>query len=57
MSQGVRGKTATAEVDNSRVNGWFVGYRNDIAFAVLVVDEQSATSALDVTAAFLTALG
>jgi cell division protein FtsI/penicillin-binding protein 2 len=54
----LRGKTGTAEFgpDNGHAHGWFVGYRNDIAFAVLVADEQSATSALDVTAAFLTAL-
>ena len=36
----VRGKTGTAEFtnDGSRAHGWFVGYRGDLAFAVLVVD-------------------
>jgi cell division protein FtsI/penicillin-binding protein 2 len=55
----LRGKTGTAEFGpgNGHAHGWFVGYRNNIAFAVLVADEQSATAALDVTAAFLTALG
>ena len=51
----VRGKTGTAEFtnDGSRAHGWFVGYRGDLAFAVLVVDGGSSEPAVAAAARFL----
>jgi hypothetical protein len=52
----VYGKTGTAEFTNDgRAHGWFVGYRGDVAFAVLVVDGGSSTPAVDAAARFLAA--
>ena len=54
----VFGKTGTAQIgDGTSAHGWFAGYREDIAFAVLV--EQAGTSevAVGVTGTFLGALG
>jgi cell division protein FtsI/penicillin-binding protein 2 len=54
----VYGKTGTAEFTNDgRSHGWFVGYRGDVAFAVLVVDAGSSGPAVEVAARFLTAAG
>lgn len=54
----VRGKTGTAEfAGDGRAHGWFVGYRGDVAFAVLVVDGGSSAVAIDVAERFLRALG
>jgi len=54
---GVRGKTGTAQHgDGTRSHGWFVGYRGDLAFAVLVVDAGTSKVAVGATAAFLGAL-
>jgi cell division protein FtsI/penicillin-binding protein 2 len=54
----VFGKTGTAEFTNDgRSHGWFVGYRGDVAFAVLVVDGGSSGPAVEVAARFLTATG
>ena len=54
----VYGKTGTAEfTDGGRAHGWFVGYRGDVAFAVLVVDGGSSSVAVDVAARFLGAMG
>jgi cell division protein FtsI/penicillin-binding protein 2 len=54
----VFGKTGTAEyTDNGRAHGWFVGYRGDLAFAVLIVDGGSSTPAVAVADRFLAALG
>ncbi len=54
----VFGKTGTAQVDDgSNAHGWFAGYRDDVAFATLVLDGESSTSAVAVTGAFLGALG
>ncbi|MBP2324025.1 beta-lactamase class D [Kibdelosporangium banguiense] len=49
------GKTGTAETENQGDNahGWFVGYRGDVAFAVLVVDGKTSSLAVNVAAAFL----
>ena len=48
----VFGKTGTAEyTDDGRAHGWFVGYRGDVAFAVLVVDGGSSAAAVEVAAA------
>jgi hypothetical protein len=52
----VYGKTGTAQITGS-AHGWFTGYRDDLAFAVLVQDGQSSTAAVAVTKNFLTALG
>jgi cell division protein FtsI/penicillin-binding protein 2 len=54
----VYGKTGTAEYTNDgRAHGWFVGYRGDLAFAVLLVDGGSSAPAVDTADRFLTALG
>ncbi|WP_253258167.1 penicillin-binding transpeptidase domain-containing protein [Pseudonocardia sp. N23] len=56
----VFGKTGTAEYSVNGVNrahGWFVGYRGDVAFAVLVVDGGSSGPAVGVAQRFLAALG
>ena len=53
----VYGKTGTAEyTDNGRAHGWFVGYRGDLAFAVLIVDGGSSTPAVEVADRFLAAV-
>jgi hypothetical protein len=54
----VSGKTGTAEFTNDgRAHGWFVGYRGDVAFAVLVVDGGSSGPAVEVAERFLAAIG
>ncbi len=54
----VRGKTGTAEFtdDGSRAHGWFVGYRGDLAVAVLVVDGGSSEPAVATAGRFLGAV-
>jgi len=37
-------------------HGWFVGYRGDVAFAVLVVDADSSAPAVETAVRFLTAV-
>ncbi|WP_137816624.1 penicillin-binding transpeptidase domain-containing protein [Gandjariella thermophila] len=54
---GVAGKTGTAQFgDGVHSHGWFVGFRGDLAFAVLLLGADSSTPAVDVTGAFLRAL-
>ncbi len=54
----VFGKTGTAEYTNDcRAHGWFVGYRGDLAFAVLIVDGGTSAPAVQVADRFLAALG
>lgn len=54
----VHGKTGTAEFgDASSAHGWFMGYRDNLAFAVLVVNGGSSKAAVGVAASFLSALG
>ena len=54
----VFGKTGTAEyTDDGRAHGWFVGYRGDLAFAVLIVDGGTSAPAVQVADRFLAALG
>jgi beta-lactamase class D len=54
----VRGKTGTAQFgDGTHSHGWFIGYRNDLAFAVLVVDANTSSVAVQAAARFLAASG
>lgn len=53
----VRGKTGTAEYSSTGSHGWFVGFRGDLAFAVLVVDAGSSGPAVETAGRFLAALG
>ncbi|KOX21645.1 hypothetical protein ADK67_26350 [Saccharothrix sp. NRRL B-16348] len=51
---GVRGKTGTAQFgDGTQSHGWFIGYRGDLAFAVLVVNGGSSKVAVAATGTFL----
>jgi beta-lactamase class D len=52
----VFGKTGTAEIDDGGAHGWFTGYRDDVAFATLVLNGDSSTTAVTVTDTFLRAL-
>lgn len=52
---GLHGKTGTAEYSATGSHGWFVGYRGDLAFAVLVVDAGSSGPAVEAAGRFLTA--
>jgi hypothetical protein len=53
----VHGKTGTAQFgDGTHSHGWFVGYRGDVAFAVLVVDGGASAPAVAAAARFLTAI-
>lgn len=53
---GVRGKTGTAQFgDGTQSHGWFIGYYQDVAFAVLVVGGGSSQPAVAVTGDFLQA--
>jgi membrane peptidoglycan carboxypeptidase len=57
LPAGVAGKTGTAEVDGGAEHGWFIGYRDDLAFCVFVRHGGSGrTAALPITARFLNAL-
>jgi cell division protein FtsI/penicillin-binding protein 2 len=52
------GKTGTAEfTGGGRAHGWFVGYRGDLAFAVLVVDAGSSAPAVELAERFLATIG
>lgn len=50
----VRGKTGTAQYgDGRRSHGWYVGFRGDLAFAVLITDAGTSAKAVAATARFL----
>ncbi len=51
------GTTGTADDGPVGADGWFVGFRGDVAFATLVVGAGSSAPALDVSGRFLSALG
>jgi cell division protein FtsI/penicillin-binding protein 2 len=54
----VAGKTGTAQFgDGSRSHGWFVGYRGDLAFAVLLTDAGSSKPAVQAAHRFLAGIG
>lgn len=54
---GIAGKTGTAQYgDGTTSHGWFVGYYEDIAFAVLLVGGGSSKPAVAVAGSFLRAL-
>lgn len=54
----VYGKTGTAQFgDGTHAHGWFVGYRGDMAFAVLLTDAGESGPAVDVARNFLNASG
>ncbi|ONI90853.1 hypothetical protein ALI22I_10370 [Saccharothrix sp. ALI-22-I] len=54
---GVRGKTGTAQFgDGTQSHGWFIGYRGDLAFSVLVVGGGSSKVAVAATGTFLSGL-
>ncbi|SDI87342.1 Cell division protein FtsI/penicillin-binding protein 2 [Actinokineospora alba] len=53
----VRGKTGTAQFgDGTHSHGWFVGYRGDLAFAVLLTDVGQSGTAVQAAARFLGAV-
>lgn len=55
---GVHGKTGTAQYgDGTKSHGWFAGYQDDLAFAVLLAGAGSSAPAVDVTGNFLGNLG
>ncbi|TMR38464.1 hypothetical protein ETD85_05025 [Nonomuraea zeae] len=45
LPDGVAGKTGTAEVPDGESHGWFIGYRDDLAFCVFVRHGGSGRSA------------
>ncbi|MDI2028481.1 penicillin-binding transpeptidase domain-containing protein [Saccharopolyspora sp. TS4A08] len=50
----VRGKTGTAQFgDGTHSHGWFVGYRDDVAFAVLITDAGASGPSVDAAKRFL----
>ncbi|GGS39446.1 MULTISPECIES: penicillin-binding transpeptidase domain-containing protein [Actinokineospora] len=52
------GKTGTAQFgDGTHSHGWFVGYRGDLAFAVLVTDAGTSGPAVAASGRFLGGLG
>ncbi|PFG98807.1 cell division protein FtsI/penicillin-binding protein 2 [Saccharopolyspora erythraea NRRL 2338] len=52
----VLGKTGTAQFgDGTHSHGWFVGYRGDLAFAVLVTDAGASGPAVEAAKRFLSA--
>lgn len=52
----VHGKTGTAQFgDGTHAHGWFVGYRDDLAFAVLVTDAGVSAPATEAAKRFLEA--
>ncbi|MBK1785815.1 penicillin-binding protein [Prauserella sp. ASG 168] len=56
-SGSVYGKTGTAQYgDGSQANGWFVGYRGDLAFSVLTLASNSSKPAVSLSATFFDGL-
>ncbi|MFI6498823.1 penicillin-binding transpeptidase domain-containing protein [Nonomuraea typhae] len=54
LPEGTAGKTGTAEVEGQKDHGWFIGYRDDVAFCVFVRNGGSGRSAaVPIAARFL----
>jgi hypothetical protein len=54
---GLHGKTGTAQFgDGVHSHGWFVGYRGDLAFAVLLTGAEKSAKAVTAAARFLSGL-
>ncbi|MGB3439598.1 MAG: penicillin-binding transpeptidase domain-containing protein [Actinophytocola sp.] len=54
---GLAGKTGTAQFgDGTHSHGWFVGYRGDLAFAVLLTGAEVSSKAVAAAARFLSGL-
>ncbi|GAA2402585.1 hypothetical protein GCM10010191_07630 [Actinomadura vinacea] len=57
LPEGTAGKTGTAEVGGGAPHAWFIGFRDDVAFAVLVTAGGSGGEvAAPLAARFLRAL-
>ncbi|MFG3442155.1 penicillin-binding transpeptidase domain-containing protein [Nonomuraea sp. NPDC047897] len=57
LPRGVSGKTGTAETEGGPDHGWFIGYRDDVAFCVFVRHGGSGRSAaLPISARFVNGL-
>ena len=57
LPEGTHGKTGTAEVVDGEPHGWFIGYRDDLAFSVFVRNGGSGRgAALPIAARFLNGL-
>jgi cell division protein FtsI/penicillin-binding protein 2 len=53
----VFGKTGTAQFgDGANATGWFVGYRGNVAFAVVLEDSNDSGPAVQLAATFLKSL-
>ncbi len=53
----LHGKTGTAQYgDGTHAHGWFVGYRGDLAFAVLLTGAEKSSKAVAAAARFLSGL-
>ncbi|WP_459718257.1 penicillin-binding transpeptidase domain-containing protein [Actinophytocola sp. KF-1] len=53
----LRGKTGTAQYgDGTHAHGWFVGYRGDLAFAVLLTGAEKSSKAVVAATRFLSGL-
>jgi cell division protein FtsI/penicillin-binding protein 2 len=53
----LRGKTGTAQFgDGKRAHGWYVGFRGDLAFAILITDAGTSSRAITTATRFLTPL-
>lgn len=57
LPPGTAGKTGTAQAEDGREHAWFIGYRGDLAFAVLVENGGAGSKgAVPIAARFLRAL-
>ena len=53
----VRGKTGTAQFgDGKHAHGWYVGFRGDMAFAVLITDAGKSAKAIAAATRFFAAV-
>ncbi|HEY7593699.1 MAG TPA: penicillin-binding transpeptidase domain-containing protein, partial [Actinophytocola sp.] len=54
----IRGKTGTAQFgDGTHAHGWYVAFRGDMAFALLITDAGASAKAVAAATRFLRALG